>query len=55
MLDALSYLKAARAVGCRRRWRMDVAEIVAFRTTLTHASATVDDALVWQVLLDKLP
>jgi uncharacterized protein with HEPN domain len=28
---------------------------VAFRNILIHGYATVDDALVWQVLTDKLP
>ncbi len=27
----------------------------AFRNILIHGYATVDDALVWQVLVDKLP
>lgn len=33
----------------------DLPRIVAFRNILIHGYATVDDALVWQVLVDKLP
>ncbi|WP_018682684.1 HepT-like ribonuclease domain-containing protein [Actinokineospora enzanensis] len=33
----------------------DLRRIVAFRNILIHGYATVDDALVWQVLTDKLP
>ncbi|WP_308204642.1 DUF86 domain-containing protein [Frankia sp. R82] len=29
--------------------------MVAFRNILIHGYATVDDALVWQVLQEKLP
>jgi uncharacterized protein with HEPN domain len=33
----------------------ELQRIVAFRNILIHGYATVDDALVWQVLVDKLP
>jgi uncharacterized protein with HEPN domain len=33
----------------------DLRRIVAFRNILIHGYATVDDALVWQVIIDKLP
>ncbi|GAA4834990.1 HepT-like ribonuclease domain-containing protein [Saccharopolyspora rosea] len=33
----------------------DLARIVAFRNILIHGYATVDDALVWQVLTERLP
>lgn len=33
----------------------ELPRIVAFRNILIHGYATVDDALVWQVLTDKLP
>lgn len=33
----------------------ELPRIVAFRNILIHGYATVDDALVWQVLVDKLP
>jgi uncharacterized protein with HEPN domain len=33
----------------------DLPRIVAFRNILIHGYAIVDDALVWQVLVDKLP
>ena len=33
----------------------DLGRIVAFRNILIHGYATVDDAIVWQVLTDKLP
>ncbi|MBL7494562.1 DUF86 domain-containing protein [Frankia sp. AgB1.9] len=33
----------------------ELARIVAFRNILIHGYATVDDALVWQVLQEKLP
>jgi uncharacterized protein with HEPN domain len=33
----------------------ELRRIVAFRNILIHGYATVDDALVWQVLVDKLP
>lgn len=33
----------------------ELPRIVAFRNILIHGYATVDDALVWQVLIDKLP
>ncbi|WP_322779953.1 DUF86 domain-containing protein [Frankia sp. Cas4] len=33
----------------------ELSRIVAFRNILIHGYATVDDALVWQVLQDKLP
>ena len=33
----------------------DLPRIVAFRNILIHGYATVDDALVWQLLVDKLP
>ncbi|WP_406688742.1 DUF86 domain-containing protein [Saccharopolyspora sp. ID03-671] len=33
----------------------DLARIVSFRNILIHGYATVDDALVWQVLTDRLP
>lgn len=33
----------------------DLSRVVAFRNILIHGYATVDDALVWQVLTDKLP
>jgi uncharacterized protein with HEPN domain len=33
----------------------DLARIVAFRNILIHGYATVDDALVWQVLKERLP
>lgn len=33
----------------------DLSRIVAFRNILIHGYATVDDALVWQVLEERLP
>lgn len=33
----------------------DLARIVAFRNILIHGYATVDDALVWQVLVERVP
>jgi len=33
----------------------ELARIVAFRNVLIHGHAMVDDAIVWQVLSDKLP
>lgn len=33
----------------------ELQRIVAFRNILIHGYATVDDALVWQLLTDKLP
>jgi uncharacterized protein with HEPN domain len=33
----------------------DLPRIVAFRNILIHGYATVDDALVWQVLAERLP
>lgn len=33
----------------------ELGRIVAFRNILIHGYAAVDDALVWQVLVDKLP
>ncbi|MBB3662013.1 uncharacterized protein with HEPN domain [Prauserella sediminis] len=33
----------------------DLGRIVAFRNILIHGYAAVDDALVWQVLTDRLP
>lgn len=33
----------------------ELGRIVAFRNILIHGYATVDDALVWQLLTDKLP
>jgi uncharacterized protein YutE (UPF0331/DUF86 family) len=33
----------------------DLPRIVAFRNILIHGYATVDDALVWQVLKERLP
>ncbi|MCA1703999.1 MAG: DUF86 domain-containing protein [Actinobacteria bacterium] len=33
----------------------ELQRIVAFRNILIHGYAIVDDALVWQVLVDKLP
>ncbi|MGP4015501.1 HepT-like ribonuclease domain-containing protein [Saccharopolyspora sp. 5N708] len=33
----------------------ELGRIVAFRNILIHGYATVDDALVWQVLTEKLP
>ena len=33
----------------------ELARIGAFRNILIHGYATVDDALVWQVLVDKVP
>ncbi|ABD11562.1 hypothetical protein CcI156_16095 [Frankia sp. CcI156] len=33
----------------------ELPRIVAFRNILIHGYATVDDALVWQVLQEKLP
>ena len=33
----------------------DLGRIVAFRNILIHGYASVDDALVWQTLTDKLP
>ncbi len=33
----------------------DLSRIVAFRNILIHGYATVDDALVWQVLKERLP
>jgi uncharacterized protein with HEPN domain len=33
----------------------DLPRIVAFRNILIHGYATVDDALVWQLLVEKLP
>lgn len=33
----------------------ELGRIVAFRNILIHGYATVDDALVWQVLTDRVP
>lgn len=33
----------------------ELGRIMAFRNILIHGYATVDDALVWQLLVDKLP
>ncbi len=33
----------------------DLPRIVAFRNILIHGYATVDDALVWQLLVEKVP
>jgi uncharacterized protein with HEPN domain len=33
----------------------DLARIVAFRNILIHGYAVVDNELVWQVLVDRLP
>ena len=33
----------------------ELPRIVAFRNILIHGYTTVDDALVWQVVVDKLP
>lgn len=33
----------------------ELPRVVAFRNVLIHGYANVDDALVWQVLTDKLP
>lgn len=33
----------------------ELGRIVAFRNILIHGYAAVDDALVWQVLVDKMP
>jgi uncharacterized protein with HEPN domain len=33
----------------------DLSRIMAFRNILIHGYATVDDALVWQVLKERLP
>jgi uncharacterized protein with HEPN domain len=33
----------------------DLPRIVAFRNILSHGYASVDDALVWQLLSDRLP
>lgn len=33
----------------------ELRRIVAFRNILIHGYASVDDALVWQVLVDRLP
>ena len=33
----------------------ELARIVAFRNILIHGYATVDDALVWQVLVERVP
>lgn len=33
----------------------DLGRIVAFRNILIHGYATVDDELVWQVLVERLP
>jgi uncharacterized protein with HEPN domain len=33
----------------------ELGRIVAFRNILIHGYANVDDALVWQVLVDRLP
>jgi uncharacterized protein with HEPN domain len=33
----------------------ELPRIIAFRNILIHGYATVDDALVWQVLQEKLP
>jgi len=33
----------------------ELRRIVSFRNILIHGYATVDDALVWQMLIDKLP
>ncbi|WP_442930720.1 HepT-like ribonuclease domain-containing protein [Mycolicibacterium sp. 050232] len=33
----------------------ELSRIVAFRNILIHGYADVDDALVWQVIVDKLP
>jgi uncharacterized protein with HEPN domain len=33
----------------------DLPRIVAFRNILIHGYATVDDALVWQAVIERLP
>lgn len=33
----------------------ELPRIVAFRNTMIHGYANIEDALVWQVLTDKLP
>lgn len=33
----------------------DLPRIVAFRNVLIHGYATIDDAIVWQVAIDRLP
>lgn len=35
--------------------RDSLGRIVAFRNILIHGYATVDDALVWQVLVERVP
>ena len=49
-LNQLSKLDADLAAGIP-----DLRRIVAFRNILIHGYATVDDALVWQALTEKLP
>ncbi len=33
----------------------ELARVVAFRNILIHGYATVDDALVWQVVIERVP
>jgi uncharacterized protein with HEPN domain len=49
-LNQLSRVDADLAAGIP-----DLRRVVAFRNILIHGYAIVDDALVWQVLTDKLP
>ncbi|WP_244896119.1 HepT-like ribonuclease domain-containing protein [Amycolatopsis regifaucium] len=46
--------RSARSSTCARHTQC-AARIVAFRNILIHGCATVDDALVWQVLTERLP
>lgn len=49
-LNQLSKIDPESAAGIP-----ELPRIVAFRNILIHGYATVDDALVWQVVRDKLP
>jgi uncharacterized protein with HEPN domain len=51
--EALNQLSKIDPVAASRV--PELGRIVAFRNILIHGYATVDDALVWQVLVDKLP
>ena len=51
--EALNQLSKVDPVAASRF--PELGRIVAFRNILIHGYATVDDALVWQLLIDKLP
>jgi uncharacterized protein with HEPN domain len=51
--EALNQLRKADAVLAAAV--PDLSRIVAFRNILIHGYAVVDDALVWQILTERLP